>query len=166
MDHIFEFCTNIKDACFLKKLSFCRAGINDECIMKWCKTMMDRDAQDGFYGIECLDLSFNEHVTDKCMEELFECIAYKCPMLKRINLSSTAITDKTCEIILNFYQKYFGQLSVGFKLSLHSINIMRCDKVTKLGESILVAIYMEDWCPRDFHLQSLVVRHNVIGVNV
>ena len=105
---------------------------------------MDRDVQDGFYGIECLDLSFNEHITDKCMKELFECIAYKCPKLKRINLSSTAITDKTCEIILNFYQAYFGQLSVGFELALHSINIMRCDKITKLGENMLVAIYMED----------------------
>ena len=171
MDDIFTFCTHTKNACFLKRLSFYRAGIDDKCIIKWCETMMDeereeKDEEINYFGIESLDLSFNEGITDECMEILFECIAQKCPKLEIINLSSTGITNKTCKIIYDFYQRYYGQNNDDKnKLSLYSINIMRCDGITKIGENMLSAIFMEDWCPNNFHVHS-VIQSKLIGVNV
>ena len=100
------------------------------------------------------------------MELLFECITHKCPKLEIINLSSTNITDLTCKIIYNFYQKYFGKKHK-YKLSLCSINIMRCSNVAKNGENILSAIYMEKWFPRNFYIHSVIQSQTkLIGVNV
>eukprot|EP01083_Nonionella_stella_P180395 643181_1 len=153
MDHIFAFCSNIQTASFFKTLSFCRAGIDDECIKQWCTTMMKRDVNNGYYGIESLDLSFNSEVSDDCMMQLFECIAYKCPKLKVINLSSTSISDTTCQIICDFYQNYYRKKDE-FALSLYSINVMRCEQITYAGERVLSAICMEDWRPEQFYIHQ------------
>eukprot|EP01084_Bolivina_argentea_P161525 281176_1 len=166
MNDIFAFCTNIKEASFLKKIWFSRAGIDDECIIKWCNTMMSRNEKDEYFCIESLDLSFNDHITDACMEVLFECIAYKCPKLEVLNISSTLISDKTCKIIYDFCQTCYNKKDE-FNSSLWTINVMRCDKITKNGNNLLSAILMEKWCPRNFYIhRSIQLKTKLIGVNV
>merc|ERR1712087_282778 len=115
-----------------------------------------RDVEDGTFAIVELDLSFNQEISDESMPALFECIGQRLPALRVINLSSTSVTDKTCSIIHGFCNEY--------KQSLHlrSINLMRCDGVTKKGRDLLCSVLMEDWCPRkEGRSRSSVIRINV-----
>lgn len=69
-----------------------------------CKAMLDR-----YYPLNLskLDLSINHNISDLCVKFLFKCIGEKCHKLQCIDLSYANITDLSCDIIYNFYYKYF-----------------------------------------------------------
>lgn len=159
IDDIFRFGDGLPSCSLILCLQ--RSNINNKCIAQWCHTMLYENIHDvQVWNITKIDISFNAGIDDNCMQVLFECIGDKMRCLNTLNVSSTNITDKTCDIIVLFYTNYYQQqrflsdLNVknekkGIRLSV--INLMRCRKTSEKGVCKMMAdVRALQWCPYFF----------------
>lgn len=81
--------------------------------------------------IEVLSFSYNENIGDKYMKLLFDAIGKNCPNLLSLDLTLTGISDKTCQIIYDYY-KMFHKIS-----KLFLICLLKNEKITWTGVDII-----------------------------
>lgn len=102
--------------CQISSLSLDRNYINDEILLLFCKSLLNRskiyNELSTFYDckfLKRLDLSHNNNISDIGLNTLFAVIGEKCPYLQELYLSNlSSITNLTCTIIYKFYS-LFGE---------------------------------------------------------
>ncbi len=60
-------------------------------------------AREHFHPIVELDLSYNPGITDECIPALLSAVTKNCPVLAKLNLNGTSITDNACRSVGLFY---------------------------------------------------------------
>ena len=112
-------------------------NLNGNHIGYICEALLNR-----YYPLNLikLDLSINHNISDLCAKLLFKCIGDKCHKLQCIDLSYANITDLSCDIIYNFYFKYF--LNKTNHTHLHKIDLS-FTRISENGLIILDKLYNE-----------------------
>ena len=98
------------------------------------------------FALEALSFSYNQNIGDNCMALLFGAIGKNCPNLLSLDLTATGISDKTCQIIYNYYNK-FHEISKLFLICLlknEKITWTGCDIINNIAEDNIMPIQVMD----------------------
>lgn len=105
-------------------LNLSENNLNEKQFGLLCRAVLDRRSP---LNIQSLDLSVNHNINDHCARVLFRCIGAKCPLLEAIDLSFANITDVSCDVIYDFYGRYFLDREAkgpsSGNVSLHKIDL-------------------------------------------
>jgi len=111
-------------------------NLNCQHMAAMCKALLSRTQP---INLGKFDLSINHNISDLCVRLLFKCIGEKCPKLQWIDLSYANITDTSCNIIYDFYYKYF--ISSFHEHDDHSVLLHKIDlSFTRISENGLVIL--------------------------
>lgn len=134
-----------------KLLFFNHCSLGNEGMIKICKTMLNSVQS---YNLETMFLSNDLSLGDEAIEILFKCVEYKLPHLTMLCIRHTGISDETCNIIHDFYQKFIGDLCFckqpgnphfhRYPIQLSNINITFNNGVTSKGIETLNKLFYID----------------------